>query len=283
MVIVDLIGGLGNQMFQYAFMVAYNKKHLLNARLNKQTFNEYKTWPYQLDIFNINAKFASETGIQKFNNAPHVPPLHHFSISALRHPRIISENDNMKYNPLYLRQIGNINFRGYFQTEMYFAKYRDKICRDFTLRIPLNTENLKMRDKICACNSVSLHVRRGDYVKLQHVHGLCSLDYYTRAIDYVAERVDAPHFFLFSDDPKWVQENLNIKHPSTVVDINTASRGYFDMELMRNCKHNIIANSSFSWWGAWLNTNKNKIVIAPNQWFADNKPNDIVPEQWIKF
>ena len=140
----------------------------------------------------------------------------------------------------------------------------------------------KILDLIHETNSVSLHVRRGDYVKLQHIHGLCDLDYYAHAIRFITEHLTNPHFFIFSDDIQWVTNNLKIGFSHTFVDINHGHDSAWDMWLMANCKHNIIANSSFSWWGAWLNQNPNKIVVAPAQWFADGQQTDIISDDWTK-
>lgn len=112
---------------------------------------------------------------------------------------------------------------------------------------------------------------------------MCSLDYYRAAIQYIAERVMQPNFFIFSDDIAWVRKNLNFNYPCSYVDINHGLESYNDMRLMSLCKHNIIANSTFSWWGAWLNSNSEKIVIAPKQWFANGMPaDDLIPQGWVK-
>jgi hypothetical protein len=136
---------------------------------------------------------------------------------------------------------------------------------------------------------VSVHIRRGDYVTNSHtnaVHGTCSLEYYENAINYISEKVKAPHFFVFSDDYKWALENFkNRSYPVTCIS-NNADKNYEDLTLMYNCKHHIIANSSFSWWGAWLNPNEDKIVIGPKQWFKSKKQStdtkDVMPKEWVK-
>jgi hypothetical protein len=139
--------------------------------------------------------------------------------------------------------------------------------------------------EISAANAVSLHIRRGDYVsnaKFNAAHGTCDLDYYARAAAFVAERVGDPVIYAFSDDPAWVAENLKLPFEMRFVDHNDGSTAHEDLRLMATCKHHIIANSSFSWWGAWLNPLKDKVVAAPTQWFADPaKSNpDILPQSW---
>src|SRR5262245_48269614 len=135
--------------------------------------------------------------------------------------------------------------------------------------------------------SVSLHVRRGDYVRdpaLNRIHGTCSLEYYADAIDYVAQRVPGARFFVFSDDLRWVEHNLPIRHPVEYVRHNTGQQGHEDIRLMSHCQHHIIANSGFSWWGAWLDPRPEKIVCAPARWFADDRydTRDVIPASWVK-
>ena len=139
---------------------------------------------------------------------------------------------------------------------------------------------------IKSTNAVSIHFRRGDYVdqpETNKTHGTCTKEYYQKAVDLMASRIVNPHFFLFSDEPEWIKENFSTAIPSTHV---AGYPGFIDMYLMGLCRHNIIANSSFSWWGAWLNINPDKIVIAPTQWFAideiNNKAVDLVPSNWIR-
>ena len=155
------------------------------------------------------------------------------------------------------------------------------------LKVPLGSRNKELLSLIRTVNSVSLHIRRGDYVSNPDTNsalGTCSLEYYRHCIEHIASNVENPHFFLFSDDINWVRDNLKIKYPTTVVDGNSADTNYADLHLMSNCKHNIIANSSFSWWGAWLNNNPDKIIIAPKIWFANSPltPKEIIPENWLK-
>ncbi len=266
MKIIKLQGGLGNQMFQYAFGKAvaslgqkiyydiswYSKEHKETARRN-----------FDLEVFNVNIIPSSKW--QKF------------------FCKIVKEKNANVYEPELRNRKGNVYYSGYFQSEGYFKDFRPEIIKDFSLKYPITDDkNLEFLQKIRTTNSVSMHIRRGDYVKLSHIYGLCSPSYYQKAAEYIQSRVSNPHFYIFSDDMAWVKENLKIKAPCDYVDINTAETAYLDMELMRNCRHNIIANSSFSWWGAWLNANPQKIVICPDAWYADNRKTDIVPPQWIR-
>jgi len=175
--------------------------------------------------------------------------------------------------------------RGYWQSEKYFHETAPAIRRDFTFKNPLLKENAELAAQMRQVNAVSLHVRRGDYVKnpkTAATHGLCSLDYYQAAIRYISDRVEQPFFFIFSDDITWVKNHLAIHFPCRYVDHNHGAESYNDMHLMSLCRHYIIANSSFSWWGAWLNSHKEKIVVAPQRWFVnDNNVQDLFPYGWV--
>lgn len=176
---------------------------------------------------------------------------------------------------------------GYWQSEKYFRDQAPTLRADFTFTAPLSGTNRKMADMIARENAVSLHVRRGDFVsnpRSNSIHGICSLDYYRAAIRYMAERVESPHLFIFSDDIAWVKDQLKPGFPCQYVAHNTGAESYNDMRLMSLSRHHIIANSSFSWWGAWLAANPSKIVIAPKRWFSNARhdSSDLIPDGWIR-
>ena len=175
---------------------------------------------------------------------------------------------------------------GYWQSENYFESNRSILINDFSFRIPLNARNADALRLISSSNSVSIHIRRGDYLhnaNAKATHGLCSLEYYHKAIRLIKATIGKPRFFIFSDDMLWVKAHLEPEEDCIFVDWNFGVDSYNDMRLMSLCKHNIIANSSFSWWGAWLNRNPDKVIIAPKRWFA-GKINDsnIIPSSWIR-
>jgi hypothetical protein len=175
---------------------------------------------------------------------------------------------------------------GYWQSERYFKDFADIIRQDFAFKIPLDERNKKVVLEMTNTQSVSLHVRRGDYVndpKNSNIMHICSLEYYRQAINYIVKRIEQPVFYIFSDDIAWVKEHLSIEFPCVYIDHNSGSESYRDMQLMSLCKHHVIANSSFSWWGAWLNANPEKTVIAPREWFVNkNNVDDLIPHNWIK-
>ena len=182
----------------------------------------------------------------------------------------------------------NAYLEGFFQSENYFAAVADVLRRDLAFKEPLLGRNAELEQAMRAGNSVSLHIRRGDYVRLQknlQKHGVTSMDYYTRAIARICEHVPDPQLFVFSDEPEWARDNLHTDLPFTLADTNrTPDTAWIDMQLMSTCRHHIICNSTFSWWGAWLDPSPQKVVIAPEKWFADPAINarHIVPDSWIK-
>lgn len=290
MVISQLIGGLGNQMFQYATGRALSLRNQSELFLDISGFEGYKLHQgFELQrIFIHQFEVASKADVRSI--------LGWQSLAVIR--RIMSRSPFSSFcrksyvvepHFHYWSEITNLKkdcyLSGYWQSEKYFSEVISQIRTDFTFRLPLEGKNKDLAKQIGQVNAVSLHVRRGDYVnnpKTTATHGLCSLDYYRASTKYIAERVQQPHFFIFSDDIEWVQSNLEIDFPSVYVQHNRGADSYNDMRLMSLCQHHIIANSSFSWWGAWLNPSVEKIVIAPQKWFA-NQVNikDLFPSGWV--
>jgi hypothetical protein len=150
--------------------------------------------------------------------------------------------------------------------------------------MPLGELNEELFENIITHNSVALHVRRGDYLtntSAANYHGVCSLLYYQKAIDLLSSQYSNLYFYVFSDDIKWAESNLTIPFPTTFIGHNFGDQSFQDLRLISRCKHQIIANSSFSWWGAWLNSYENKTVIAPKKWFLNNKKTEsLFPPSW---
>ena len=280
MKIVKLMGGLGNQMFQYAFgqllgqEVYYDLSWFEYSKNSKNVTHRN----YELDFFDIQIKKLTRKQAKKYKKDNKLLSFLGIKTSLKK----INESSVDTYNLNILNEKEGV-FEGFFQRTQYVEPIREQLLKDFTPINEINLENKKVLEQILSTNSVSLHVRRGDYVKLQHIHGLCDILYYEKSIEFISKKIKNPHFFLFSDDIEWVKENLKINYPYTIVDINNGDKSPWDMWLMKHCKHNIIANSSFSWWGAWLNENSEKIVIAPQNWTIDNNNTDIIPTNWEKF
>ena len=300
MIIVRLSGGLGNQMFQYAIGRHLAEKQYAILKLDLSLFEKYKVRPYDLHCFKIWENIATQTEIESLQGKPPSQldylterVLQKIGISRAakpksRSPFLLREKD-LSFDPSVLQKSGHLYLEGYWQSEKYFSPITEIIRREFEVKYNQDAESHRIADFIHSSDSISLHVRRTDYVQnplSAKIHGSCDLAYYARAIQHVAEAAQNPHFFIFSDDLAWVKSELKLDFPVTYVEHNGPIRSYEDMRLMSLCKHNIIANSSFSWWGAWLNENPHKVVVAPNRWFADEAKNsqakELVPETWVR-
>ncbi len=290
MIITNIFGGLGNQMFQYALGRHLAEKNNTELKLDLSAFKDYKFRKYELGSFNIIEKFAHPEEINQLSIIP-TGRVDKFLRKVLKKPikrpkSYIKENISGGFNSKVLDLQDNIYLEGYWQSEKYFIGIEHLIRKEFSFKLPATGKNKEILESILNTNSVSLHVRRGDYITnptVNAVHGVCSLDYYMECIDYIENKINDPQFYIFSDDMAWVKSNLKISSQVYYVDHNTIDNGIEDMRLMSNCKHNILANSSFSWWGAWLNPNPNKTVLTPKKWFNttyDSK--DLIPERWIK-
>lgn len=290
MIITKLVGGLGNQMFQYAAGRAVAHRSNMPLKLDITYFETFKLRSYQLGCFNILEDFASTEDIERFKlHRRQAVAFVYYKIRAKLLPwyrQKLIKQQGFSYDPDIFKIKKSAYLDGYWQSEKYFADISDIIHREFTIKHKPNDINSQMLAKIDNVNSVSLHIRRGDYVNNKEsydFHGVCSLDYYKKSIKVIISQVHNPIFFIFSDDIEWAKTNLKIEYPLVFID-NNYNNDYEDLRLMSNCKHNIISNSSFSWWAAWLNRNPNKIVLAPKRWFANQNINtkDLIPESWIK-
>ena len=291
MIVVKLMGGLGNQMFQYAAGRSLAQRTGSKLFMDLSWFDIAYTTDtireYELDCFGLPNSFKSVnslTLIEKFE--PTLKSRLYKVTKGLRKPYAIHfiEKDQT-YNKAFESLEGNVYLDGWWQSQKYFKDIRSQLLKDFTNKKDPQGQNVDWLKSIQSSNSISLHVRRGDYANNKNTksyHGLIGLDYYKAASSKIAKKVKDPHFFVFSDEPEWCKKNLKLDFPTTYISGN--KDGSEDLRLMKNCKHNIIANSSFSWWGAWLNRHPDKMVIAPKRWFSDPKANatDIVPAEWVR-
>ena len=290
MIITKIIGGLGNQMFQYAVGRHLSIKNNTTLKLDIHGFTNYELRKYDLGHFNIlediatpedlsNVVFPSDSGICK------VRKFLKGKITKAQRINHIKEQ-NLNFQPDILN-IGDNNYLdGYWQSEEYFADIEDTIKKEFSLKSQPDPINETFVGKITDCESVSIHIRRGDYIsnpKTAQVHGFIGLEYYQKAINIVLNQISDPHFFVFSDEPEWAIRNIKSDAKITFIKHN-GLKNFEDMRLMSNCKHHIIANSTFSWWGAWLSRGNDKIVIAPKKWFANREYSntEIIPSNWLQ-
>jgi len=270
MIIVNLTGGLGNQMFQYAFgkTIATKLKVDLKLHFTNALFNTQR--PYELNFFNISASMTTKKDLQKFGVIQnHVVNrlLYLFDercqIQFNKH--IVTQRFPYIFNSSYLDIRNNSYIQGYWADERYFKGVEDILKKEFTPKKKLDERNQKILRQIQTPASVSIHVRRGDYVTNKtNIPKFIGLDYYIKSINKIKSKISKPVFFVFSDDIPWCKQNLNSpKDNIYYIDHNKEKDSYKDLLLMSACKHNIIANSTFSWWSGWLNINDNKIVIKP--------------------
>lgn len=290
MIISDITGGLGNQMFQFAVGRALAQKFEQPLLLDTSSFNKNSLHQgFELKrIFKLAAKVATKDdidGLLGWQSSRKVrrcliPP----AMSGFRKKSLVVE-PHFHYWSGIESVPRNCYLQGYWQSEQYFESSASEISKDFTFLKPITDANLELAEKISQVNAVSVHVRRGDYVSnplANFTHGVCTLDYYTSAIRRICDSISDPHFFIFSDDIRWVRENMDLNFLCSYVDHNRLLNSFIDMRLMSICQHNIIANSSFSWWAAWLNHNPRKIVIAPKKWFVGDKDStDLIPSTWV--
>lgn len=291
LIIAKITGGLGNQMFQYAAAREIAIRENIRLKLDISAFKSYGLHQgFELmKVFNCVADIVSDDEIRKllgWQASTFVRNL------LSRRQMKMFRSHKLVVEPFlsYWQGISAVRddcyLSGYWQSERYFSQSSFHIRSDFTFRQPLKEKNMEVSALISQVDAVSLHVRRGDYVNNSQtaaIHGVCSLDYYKEAINYIDQYVNKPHFFVFSDDLNWVKENIKIKFPCEYINNNQGKESFNDMRLMSLCCHNIIANSSFSWWGAWLNPKMDKLVIAPKRWFSrEMDAQDLTPKTWVR-
>ena len=286
MKIIKLMGRLGNQMFLWAFGKAveyYTGEKVFFDTSCYDGTNE----AVELDkMFNIKLDTISQDEVRKILKPNKFQSIdfinkHKKIFKLLLKDNITREKHYNVYEKSLLTKSGNVCYEGYFQCEKYFEEIKDKIRKDFQFKQQPH-ELVKIRQEIenIKC-PVFIHIRRGDYVTLDKnnvVHWLCDMSYYQKATSFFKKKYPDCTFIVFSDDTEWVTENLKIDYPFKIYS-NTPQQN--DMYLMSVCKHGICANSSYSWWGAWLIDNPEKTIVAPTPWFESNKKTDIIPENWI--
>jgi hypothetical protein len=289
MIISNILGGLGNQMFQYAagksLSINKNEEFKVDIRNFKKYFRKFEL----NTVFNCEINFASKNDLENIlssqKNLFFQKLLKMKQFKFLRKKNFIVE-PHFHYWEDINKLNKNIYLHGYWQSEKYFINNEKDIRKNFQFKLPLIDKNLKISNDIKNSNSVSLHIRRGDYLtnKKNSFIGICSTDYYKKAISIISSKITNPVFYFFSDEMEWVKKNFTNNLNVKFVDHNDKHKSHFDLQLMSLCRHNIIANSSFSWWGAWLNTNANKIVIAPQKWLKSCSliTKDIIPNSWMQ-
>ncbi|MDR1544516.1 MAG: alpha-1,2-fucosyltransferase [Prevotellaceae bacterium] len=301
---LTITGGLGNQMFIYAFCLELQKRGQ-KARLFvpfKHNSKKYGHQGYELEkIFGIHTKstFLLDFYAQILRFFPKKYREKLYQLIGIYMVKV--EKNFIFYPEVFDFKHKNELFRGTWQSEKFFENTKNDVKKAFVFdENLLSEETKKLKNEIENTNSVSIHIRRGDYLSAQYANGfanICTMNYYKKAVEKILVdfryRENQPliirgekfkenvKFFIFTDDKDWVQENFKLENAAYVTH-NSGGNSWQDMYLMSRCKHNIVANSSFSWWGAWLNDNAEKMVIAPKRWWQSFENDDVVPENWIR-
>ncbi len=287
MITIKLAGGLGNQMFQYAFgrSLALRKNTSLQLDTTSLQQGEGTTSrAYALDTFQIGVPLVAASSAQKSLVNKIRGRLERQFLPYYRRSVVVQQGH--RFDPRLFSCHPDAVLEGYWQSERYFADHVDTIRQDFTFKDAPTGKNAEHAALIQRTPAVSVHVRRGDYVShplASAVYVALDARYYHRAIAHLATLTGKTFtYFVFSDDPAWVEKHLSIPSPYHLIDNNGPDQAAEDLRLMSLCQHHIIANSSFSWWGAWLNASPNKAVIAPQQWFkaGQGSGDDLVSKTW---
>jgi hypothetical protein len=287
MVVTQLLGGLGNQLFQYAVGRALAHANGVRLKLDVSAFGTYRLRPYALKPFKIEADVLTPAEARALGVGRPAGAARTVWHRLTGRPRIpVVAEASFEFDPAVLHARPPCYLKGYWQSPRYFQHMAELIRSELAVAGPLSDRNRALTEQIRSTVAVSVHVRRGDYVsdsQTNRYHGSCEPDYYREAERLLRARVGDMQLYVFSDDPQWARDNLSFSSPAVIVSHNGPERPEEDLRLMTLCRHHIIANSTFSWWGAWLCPQADKLVVAPKQWFraAAHRTGDLLPSDWI--
>jgi hypothetical protein len=300
--VVKIIGGLGNQMFQYAFFLS-QKKICNDTKIDISDFSDYTLHQgfelqkvfginFENDLHQMDKSIILKDEKKHFKLRKIIGSLLYFNPNRfIKRSHFIEQNYSKYYEAVY--DMKNVYFDGYWQSEKYFNEIEENIIETYNWGLP-SDKNLKIISKMESENSIALHIRRYDTPKnfkelryritLQLLWRVCTKKYYMDSIDYFSKSIEKPKFYIFTDNIPWVKKHFPAHTDYKIIDWNRNENSHWDMYLMSKCKHNIISMSSFSWWSAWLNRNPDKIVIAPRKWaLRFSKDIDLIPNTWLRF
>ena len=282
-IIVRLAGGLGNQMFQYATGRRLAEHHHVELVLDTSWTVEIDR-PFELSCFDLTEQARPVWEVARVpNSSPVVRALQRVRPSRRRFLVVVSDDlETNSFQPAVLAAPNHAYLCGWWQFEGYFIDHEATIRRAFVFP-PLSDESDMIAEQISTTTAVSVHVRRGDYLSHSRL-GFLDESYYRRAVESIRSRVGDTEVFVFSDDPSWCKRQLQLPVPTHVIERRLpVGRDWEDMCLMSLCSHHVVANSTFSWWGAWLNSSPSKLVVAPSRWVQDEKRvGDPVLDSWIR-
>ena len=292
MVIVQITGGLGNQLFQYAAAKALSLHHKVPLLLEISSFHREELpdleVPRNFELFHfngINEKIVPPEEVNTLIDVKKGGLLPKMIIPAYK--KSIYTEPYYHFDKNFFKSRKKVYLKGGWQSEKYFKPFEKEIRNNLLLKDELTQRVVEKANAFKLGNSVAVHVRRGDYLRKKIIyewHGVMDKDYYAKGFEALYAKTNDLKVYYFTDDPDWVSKNLLPLHNGEIVSGNIAQTHYEDLFLMSHCRHNIIANSSFSWWGAWLNSYPGKIVIAPKKWFDKGfkDTQDVIPQEWIK-
>jgi hypothetical protein len=305
MIIVELMGGLGNQMFEYAAARCLAERWGHPLKMDTATLLDrsnptegFVFRDYDLGIWNIQESFATPEEVFALTNRSRSDaPLsfaqrlsrkaNHLLKSSAIENRVYKE-PHFHYDRDFYTKTAPLYLQGYWQSEDYFKPIAHIIRQEFTFKNPLSSHCEGLAAQIENTESICLNVRRGDFVsspKTNQLLGFVGINYLEKGVDLIADKLDNPHVYIFSDEPEWCKENLKLPYPTTLVSHEYAGEKFRDyLDLMIRCKYFVIPNSSFAWWAAWLAPHKQKIVVAPKRWFADKTMSSfsLIPPSWVQ-
>lgn len=289
MVTIRIKGGLGNQLFQYAAGYALAKRMNQKLKLDNSFFPQQTLRGFKLGYLNVTFGDVVEhqSGLVKaYKNKYLNKTLRKANVRALpcgKQTKYLLETRSDIVPEFFNISAPNIYLDGYYQSEKYFREYKADLIKQFTPNYPSEAEYESVLAEIQGCEAVAIHVRRGDFLSAQNDpnpnHYLLGEQYYHNALKYVTEHLENPVFFWFSDDIDWVKQNFGERENFRFVSLHTKHTDIDEMMLMKNCKHIIAANSTFSWWASWLNKHENALHICPAKRYGNLH---MIPENWVK-
>ncbi len=289
MIIVNLRGRLGNQMFGYALycsLKSLGKEVFLDLGCNRESGKQagiVSATQYNIDLFSVKYQLANDEiakSLMQDKENPNLIKRWEYRIFPGR-CKYYEEKKTGVYNPLIFK-FDNVYLDGYWQSEKYFTDIAGEIRNLYQFPDKYSDYQKRVMNQIKNKNSVSIHIRRGDYLAHTDIYGVTDIKYYQKAMLFFQERKENIHFFIFTNDIGWAKKNFSGTNITVIENSQDLLTNNLDMSLMAFCQHNIIANSSFSWWGAWLNKNPDKIIVAPKVWEIGKKTQDIWGEGWVR-
>lgn len=283
MIITEINGGLGNQLFQYAAGLSLSLRHQTQLKTAVQFKNADTLRSLGLSHFNLNLIEATHEDVNQLYSGSAVDS----AIQAILPPQFknVYKEKHFAYQSGFEKLGSNVYLKGYWQSERYFSTIANQVNEVFTLQPQYYSNVLSLIEEIKQNESVSIHIRKGDYLLHPYSDYYASLEsaYYNNALAALQENLPQLKLYVFTDDPKWVKENLALPIPYTLISGVQTTSMYEDFQAMLTCKYHIIANSSFSWWTAWLSARDGKKVVAPKEWFKNGPSDtaDLIPKSWL--